>query len=113
MNNDSHPPPAIRAIFFLLALIAPVLMGFVVYLQWNTPAVDCTLDWRTGVILDVPQDSNANYAGLQSGDRILSMNDIPFAEWKGVERDVIHAQNSIDAFPLCERDVIHAQNSIA
>lgn len=71
-----------RGVFIFLALIAPVLMGYVVYQQASTPTLDCAFEPTTGIVLDVPQDSFCNYAGLQPGDVILDINGIPLAEWK-------------------------------
>ena len=76
----------VRALFFLIAPVVPLLVGSVVYFQWSAPALDCTLDWQTGAILKVPQDSFANYAGLMPGDVLLTVNGVPFAQWK--ETDV-------------------------
>jgi len=123
MNHEPHlPAQAARVIFSLLALIAPVSMGFVVYLQWNTPAVDCALDAQTGVVLDVPQDSYANYAGLQPGDRIVSMNGIPFAAWRGivVENQPVEIQRGderltleLPLLPLAQVNLLSLLNALA
>jgi signal transduction histidine kinase len=71
-----------RGVFILIAFIAPVLMGYVVYHHISTPTLDCAFERATGIVLDVPQDSFCNYAGLQVGDVILDINGVPLAEWK-------------------------------
>jgi signal transduction histidine kinase len=81
MQTD-HRFLLLRSIFILIALIAPVLMGYVVYQQASAPALDCALDWQTGIVLAVPLDSHANYAGLQPGDVILNVNGVALADWK-------------------------------
>lgn len=71
-----------RGVFVFVALIVPTLIGYVVYHQVSTPTFDCAFDRATGIVLDVPQDSFCNYAGLQTGDVILNVNGIPLNEWK-------------------------------
>ncbi len=71
-----------RGIFILIALIAPLAIGYVIYHQTTTPTLDCTVERTSGVVLAVPQASFCNYAGLQPGDVILDINGIPLAEWK-------------------------------
>jgi signal transduction histidine kinase len=75
----------IRCLFIFIAVLIPALTALGVYLQASMPAVDCTLDWQTGVVLDVPPDSFANYAGLMPGDVILSVDGIPLTNWKSIE----------------------------
>ncbi len=76
--------PFARGVFIFLALIAPVLIGYVVYQQASTPTLDCAFERATGVVLDVPQDSFCNYAGLQPGDVILDIGGVPLAEWRAL-----------------------------
>lgn len=71
-----------RGVFIFLALIAPALIGYVVYQQASTPTLDCAFEPATGAVLDVPQDSFCNYAGLRPGDVILDVGGVPLAEWK-------------------------------
>ncbi len=68
--------------FALLALVTPVMMGYVIYFQLSTPALDCALDGHTGRVLAVPEDSFADWAGLQPGDVVVSVDGVPFAEWQ-------------------------------
>ena len=71
-----------RWAFVLLALVAPMLVGYVIYFQWSTPTLDFLLDGYTGRVLTVPQDSFGDWAGLQPADVILSVDGVPFAEWQ-------------------------------
>jgi signal transduction histidine kinase len=71
----------LRWLFILLTPIVPALVAYDIYFQWTTPVVDCTMDWHTGLVLEVPRDSFANWAGLHEGDVILTIGDLPFAEW--------------------------------
>ncbi|MBC7249611.1 MAG: hypothetical protein H5T62_04945 [Anaerolineae bacterium] len=66
----------------LLALVVPLLVGYVVYLQQRMPVLDFKLDGYTGRVLFVPQDSFADWAGLQAGDVILTVDGVPFSEWR-------------------------------
>jgi signal transduction histidine kinase len=75
----------VRVLFGAIAIGTLVLAGYAIYLQWSTPSVDCTLDWASGHVLDVPQDSHANYAGLQPGDVILNIEGVPFQKWSSRE----------------------------
>lgn len=72
----------LHCLFILLALVVPALVGYDFYFQWSTPVLDFTLDEHTGFIYKVPQDSFADWAGLLPGDVILSVDGIPFAEWR-------------------------------
>ena len=75
----------VRLFFGVIAIGVLALTGSVVYLQWSIPTVDCALDWQTGVVLDVPQDSYANYAGIMPGDVILTVEGVPFQQWRSRE----------------------------
>ena len=81
-----HPKPGRRDRFVrwalaLLVPLVPVLAGYVFYVQRHTPVLDFRLDGRTGRVLSVPQESFADWAGLQPGDLILSVDGVPFSEW--------------------------------
>ncbi|MBI5652918.1 MAG: hypothetical protein HZC40_21090, partial [Chloroflexi bacterium] len=75
----------VRFFFGAIAILVIALVGYVVYLQASTPALDCALDWSTGRVLTVSQDSFANYAGLQPGDVILTVEGMPFQQWRNRE----------------------------
>jgi signal transduction histidine kinase len=75
----------VRLLFGALAISALALAGYVIYLQASTPALDCDLDWTTGRVLAAPQDSFANYAGLQPGDVILTVEGVAFQQWRSRE----------------------------
>jgi hypothetical protein len=65
-------------VFALVALIIPFLIVYEIIDQFRTPAVDFTLDWQTGEILQVPMQSSANTSGFMPGDIILAVNGIPY-----------------------------------
>jgi signal transduction histidine kinase len=71
-----------RSVFLLIALIAPLAIGYVIYQQTTTPTLDCVVERTSGVVLAVLPDSLCNYAGIQPGDVILDINGIPLAELK-------------------------------
>lgn len=81
----------VRSTCLLIACIIPVLTAYLVYFHWSTPALDCKVNWQTGVVLDVPQGSFADNAGLQPGDVIETVEGIPFKDWKrtGVENRAV------------------------
>ncbi len=66
----------------LLALAVPILVGYDIYFQWRTPVLDFSFDGNTGLIHEVPFGSFADWAGLLPGDVILTVDGIPFAEWR-------------------------------
>lgn len=69
-------------ILALLALAVPILVGYDIYFQWCTPVLDFVFDENTGLIHEVPFASFADWAGLLPGDVILTVDGIPFAEWR-------------------------------
>lgn len=81
-----------RGVFIFIALITPILIGYVVYQQASTPTLDCAFERATGVVREVPDVSLCNYAGLQAGDVIVNVNGIPLAEWKTLPADNQPAQ---------------------
>lgn len=100
-----------RGVFICLALIVPVLIGYVVYQQASTPTLDCALEPTTGIVLDVPQDSFCNYAGLQPGDVILDVGGIPLVEWKTLpaENQAVQVQRGARRLTLELPLVSHAR----
>ncbi|MEW5717186.1 MAG: histidine kinase [Chloroflexota bacterium] len=122
MNREQNARDGlIRAGLMLIGLILPVLIGFVIYAQWSAPALDCALDWQTGVVLDVAQDSLCNYAGLMPGDIILSVNGVPFAEWKTlavenqpveISRDGEHQTLELPILPLAQVNFLSLLNAL-
>jgi signal transduction histidine kinase len=68
----------------LLAMVLPVLAGSVVYQQVRTPVFDAEMDWNSGTILGVTQDSFANWAGFMEGDVILSIDGAAYPKWPSV-----------------------------
>ncbi|MGC9358195.1 MAG: histidine kinase, partial [Anaerolineae bacterium] len=84
MNLDATSDPApfpLRLLFALLSLVVPALVAYDLYFQLSTPALDFTVDAETGEILQVTQESFADWAGLLPGDVILSVDGVPFPEW--------------------------------
>ncbi len=78
----TRSPRSWRWLFALLAPVVPVLVGYDVHFQLTTPVLDFALDERTGLVYDVPQDSFADWAGLMPGDVILTVDGVPFSEWR-------------------------------
>ena len=70
-----------RSLFALLAMVVPILIGYVIHFQWTTPILDFDFDARTGRVYNVPPDSYADWAGLWPDDVIVVVDGIPFAEW--------------------------------
>ncbi len=70
-----------RLPFILLILLVPLLVGYDVYFQCSTATLDFGVDFTTGEVLYVAQESFANWAGLWEGDVILSVEGVPFSEW--------------------------------
>ena len=66
-------------VFFIV--LTPTLVLYDVYIQWRTPVMDFRVDWKTGIVLDVPQDTFGDYAGFWAGDQIISVGGIPFEQW--------------------------------
>ncbi|HSB02765.1 MAG TPA: histidine kinase [Anaerolineales bacterium] len=65
-----------------LILVVPALMGYDVYLQWHTPTLDFYLDHPgSSIVHSVAPGGQAEAAGLEPGDVILTVDDIPFAFW--------------------------------
>lgn len=73
-----------RGLFILTAVVLPALAGYVVYEQVRAPVFDASMDWEGGEILEVKQDSFANWAGFWPGDVILSVDGEPFPRWPAV-----------------------------
>lgn len=83
MNHaESRPAGLSRILLALLALAVPILIGYVVHFQWRTAAPDFGFDEQTGRVHTILQDSYANWAGLWPNDVIVSVDDLPFAEWR-------------------------------
>ena len=74
--------PLLRALFSALALIVPALVAYDVYFQLRAPGLDFALNIHTGRVLEVPQDSLGNYAGLLPGDVIQTVNGQPYVSWR-------------------------------
>lgn len=66
-------------ILLLLALIVPVLAGYDLYIQWETPTMDFFVEGA--IVRDVVTGGEAEAAGLEAGDVILTVDDTPFSLW--------------------------------
>ena len=65
-----------------LMLIVPALVGYDIYLQWQSPTMDFLLDgYDSSTVHSVAPGGYADVAGLEAGDVILTVDDIPFALW--------------------------------
>lgn len=73
-----------RGLLILLGMVLPALAGYVIYDQIRTPVFDARVDWNSGAILEVEQDSFANWVGFLEGDVILSVNGVSFPELPAV-----------------------------
>ncbi|MBU2611854.1 MAG: hypothetical protein KJ606_13050 [Chloroflexi bacterium] len=74
----------IGGLLIFLAVIPPSLAGYVIYDQVRAPVFDAIMDWESGTVLGVEQDSYANWAGFHAGDVILSVNGAPYPQWPSV-----------------------------
>jgi len=74
----------LRGALILLAMVLPVLAGTVIYDQARAPVFDAEMDWDSGTVLGMDQDSFANWAGFHVGDVILSVNGAPYPQWPPV-----------------------------
>jgi signal transduction histidine kinase len=74
----------IRGLLVFLAVIPPVLAGYVTYDQMRTPVFDAKMERESGTVLAMEQDSFANWAGFHVGDVILSVNGAPYPQWPPV-----------------------------
>ncbi|MHC1781807.1 MAG: histidine kinase [Anaerolineaceae bacterium] len=69
-------------ILVLLALVVPVLVGYDIYLQWRTPTMDFYLDNPgSSTVQGTTPGGEAAADGLEAGDVILTVDDIPFELW--------------------------------
>jgi signal transduction histidine kinase len=72
----------LRWLFALLALVVPALVGYDICYQFRTPTLDFfLLQHDSSVIARVASGGQAEAAGLQAGDVILTVDSAPFATW--------------------------------
>ncbi|HSQ39892.1 MAG TPA: hypothetical protein VLM78_07005, partial [Anaerolineales bacterium] len=71
-------------LLIFLAVIPALLAGYVIYDQARTPVFDAVMDWESGTVLGMEQDSHANWAGFHEGDVIVSVNGAPYPGWPSV-----------------------------
>jgi signal transduction histidine kinase len=66
----------------LLILFVPVFVGYDLYLQWHSPTLDFYLDSPgASTVHSIVSGGQAEAAGLETGDVILTVDDIPFGLW--------------------------------
>jgi len=69
-------------ILAILILVVPVLVGYDISLQWRSPTLDLYLDSPgSATVHSVVPGGDAEAAGLQAGDVILTVDDTPFRLW--------------------------------
>lgn len=68
-------------LFSFLAVVFPLLAGYVLYEQLRTPVFDAGVDPVSGVIISIEQNSSVNWAGLRVGDVILRIDGQPYPQW--------------------------------
>jgi len=69
-------------ILAVLILVVPILVGYAIYLQWYSPTMDFYLDSPgSPTIHSVVPGGYANAAGLETGDVILTVDDVPAGLW--------------------------------
>ncbi|MFH2039563.1 MAG: PDZ domain-containing protein, partial [Chloroflexota bacterium] len=69
-------------ILAFLILVVPLLVGYDIYLQWHSPTMDFYLDSpASSTVHSVVPGGQAEAAGLESGDVILTVDDIPIGLW--------------------------------
>ncbi|MDY7079673.1 MAG: histidine kinase [Chloroflexota bacterium] len=111
-----------RCFFALLALVVPALVGYDVYFQWCTPALDLDFDRHTGLVYEVHQGTPADWAGFWAGDVILTVDGIPFSEWHDppvgnylvkVERDGQHLILELPVLPLAKVNLVSLVSAAA
>jgi signal transduction histidine kinase len=70
----------IYGFYVALALLLPIMAVYVAYDQLSIPIFDASIDRMSGEILLVEPESYANVAGFQTGDVILSINNLPYPQ---------------------------------
>ncbi len=73
-------------VLVLLILVVPVLVGYDITFQWQTTTMDFYLDTPgSSTINSVYPGGQAETIGLNPGDVILTVDDIPFKQWHSPE----------------------------
>jgi signal transduction histidine kinase len=68
--------------FAILALLLPCMLAYDLYFQTNQAVLDFEIDWQSGVVRKVPEGSFGNISGFLPGDKIHTVDGVPFAEWQ-------------------------------
>jgi len=75
----------------LLVLVVPVLVGVDLYLQWHSPTMDFYLDGPgSSVVSGIIPGGQAKAASLQTGDVILTVDDVQFGLWSAPQIGQTH-----------------------
>jgi len=94
-DSYNSKKPWQRIIILLAGPMANFVLAFLVYmaLALGSAPVKIAADYLPPVISQVTPDSPASKAGLQSGDKILSVNDTPVSYWYEIG-DLIQSSTS-------------------
>ena len=80
-----------NGVLLALILVMPVLAGYAAYLQWQAPTMDFLLDEHNPTtVREVVPGGYAEKAGLEAGDVILTIDDVPAALWYQPETGKTH-----------------------
>lgn len=80
-SETSFRERCLRYSFALLSMVVPLLVGYEIYFQLRATTLDFAFDTYSGLVHEVPPRSYADWAGLLSGDVILSVDGTPFPAW--------------------------------
>ncbi len=87
-----------------LILVVPVLVGVDLYLQWHSPTMDFYLDSPgSSTVHSVVPGGQAEAAGLQAGDVVLTVDDVPFGLWYAPQigrTHILKVERRGEQFPL-------------
>ena len=82
------------SILVLLALVVPVLVGYDIYLQWHSPTMDFFLDNPgSSTVHSIFTGGYADAAGLETGDVVLTVDNVPFELWYAPQLGHTHILN--------------------
>ena len=95
-SYDSKKPWQ-RIIILLAGPLANLVLAFFVYLfiAFAGAPMSVAVDYTPPVVGSVSEDSPAREAGLQEGDRILSVNHHPVRYWYEIGRDIQSAPDPV------------------
>jgi hypothetical protein len=79
--ETNHRDRLLRWFFIVATLAVPALVGYEIDYQFGTPPGGAPLDWQTGAVREVPPGSFAWQARVRTGDVVVRVGGVPFAEW--------------------------------